>query len=210
MRRSITSGASVSVMAFEPFIAPPQNWATSYAGLTIEQAAGIGAVAYTWSIAEAAIEMVLGELAQSPSALGQALTIALGPDNRLQALRRLCATWRTSLNDFRKAELGAIDEIDKCVKWITANKGRRNQIVHYLWHRTDDSSMLGRKHDTRPLHTYEQPVDKSISFLVEDLLAFANEINGCSDRLFAALREVESLPAWPRKHVPPPDSMTQT
>ena len=96
---------------------------------------GIGTVTTAWAVFETAIQMALCELVQSPPALAQALTDDLGPDNRVKALKRLCASWAAALRDDRDAERQTISAVADCAKWFERNKAKRNQIIHYCWFR---------------------------------------------------------------------------
>lgn len=183
-------------MAFKPFFPPPENWAGPGAGLTEKQLGGIGAVVSAWSILDAVTQEALVDLAQSPRTLGQALTDDLGPDNRLKALKRLCETWLIIMPG-RNAELaGFLEGLEDLRKWVQENKGRRNQIAHWLWMRQSDDKMLGFKYSTRP-HNAKAPAGTSLTASPDDFWDFAKLINQKTDALIEIVRDLRRLPSWP-------------
>ena len=134
-------------MGFNPHGPSPIESLPNSIWLTYRQLSAIGAVVATWSWLELQMESTLEKLVQSPSHLSQSLTIDLGPDPRLKAIKRLSATWRAALHGKHDALL---DEIDDWVKWISKNKTERNIVAHYIWMRTNDTNMLGFKYHTQP------------------------------------------------------------
>ena len=148
--------------------------------------------------------MALCNLIQSPDVLAQALTDDLGPDNRVKAMKRLCATWNAGLREDRDTERGAIRKIAACGVWFEKNKGKRNQIIHYCWMRSSDEEIIGWKHNTRPHFTEEKYRARAIKFRTTELTQFAREITLKADELLGLVQEIETLPPWPKTLPPPP------
>ena len=184
-------------MEFESRIDPPSLWASTYAGLTHSQMIGIGSVASTWTILEIATQQALCLLAQTPSALGQALTDDLSPDNRIKALKRLCDTWLAAFGDGREQEIAAIDETLAVCKWFERNKARRNQIVHYFWLRKSDDEMIGSKYSTKPMFADRVHRERYLVMKTTDLSEFAAEISVQADNLLGLTLRLGLLPSWP-------------
>src|SRR5262245_19243164 len=120
---------------------PGSWWAPSTSHLTSEQATAIADVIINWSVLEVVLQDLLVALTQSPTALGQALTEDLGPDNRLKALKRLARTWIALLSspswvDSKNSDfIKALDDCQALATWIAMAKARRNQIAHWTWFR---------------------------------------------------------------------------
>lgn len=134
-------------------------------------------------------------LVQGDEMLVQSYTEDLSPDNRLSALRRLLKTWERidpGLTDEHRKAFATTRDI---IKWIAQNKGKRNQIAHWIWVRVDDESLFGWKHHTMPTEGDENLRGQTMT--VDQLLEFSREIGDQEGRLDEVNRVLRSLPAWP-------------
>ncbi|MCW3796312.1 hypothetical protein OMW55_00610 [Sphingomonas sp. BN140010] len=163
---------------------------------TINQLAAIGSVAATWSWLDLSLEGILAKLVHSDEMLAQALTEDLSPDNRLKALRRLTRTWEQVHPDLTDAHKAQFDEVREIVKWVAANKARRNEIVHWLWLRRDDARLFGWKHRVTPAIPSEARASKLADY--ESFLEFSREIGSMADRAAETERALSDLPPWPK------------
>lgn len=184
-------------MPFDPYFSPPKGWLPESAGLTVNQLASVGFVMTTWAALESIYQHTLFVLAQSPDALGQALTEDLGPDNRSKAMKRLCASWKLALGDRFPEQTDALAKALQVVKWIDANKAERNQIAHWNWLRIDDQSMFGFKYHLKPISLSDnRPHGQTRTH--EDLFKFGAEISQQAADLLALQPAFDNLPPWPK------------
>lgn len=174
----------------------PDSWWLPVRGrLTRAQLAIIGSAVTEWSVLDIQLQLLLCELAQSPDTLGQALTSDLGPDNRLKALERLVRTWRTILRPSRLQTFKAdLIEVEAILRWVKSKKSLRNKIAHWAWIRSDDNTIFGFKFTTQPLRS-DRP---SASINVNELRAFADEVNELAYRVTAVTVRLKQLPTFPR------------
>lgn len=174
---------------------PNTSWPTN------DQLSGVGAVAATWSWLEMALETLLCALSRSDEALSQAFTTDLSPDNRVKALRRLVTTWERILGTETERFSVVFTELREFAQWYAKNKTRRNQIVHTLWMRRDDTVMFGWKHKTMPQEGSEV---HGGSLTRGEAIEFSQEVGGWVARLNAAEIACHSLPVLPP---PSPDML---
>lgn len=185
----------------------PGNWWVPASGhLTERQATALADVITEWSVLEISLQKVLCILAQAPTALGQALTEDLGPDNRIKALKRLAQTWKLShrRDQFTVEQNIALTDCLILATWIAQVKGRRNQIAHWSWQRSNDEEMFGFKYSTRPAATYADQKNipqTNITETVSALISFSEQINFAAHRLQLASEMLQTLRAWPRTRI---------
>jgi hypothetical protein len=189
-------------MAFDPFHPHPVPGMPNSSWLTVNQLASIGSVVAAWSWMDLAFEALLSTLIQTDDMLGQSLTEDLSPDYRIKAARRLVKTWETAIRAPNESQSGLFTEIREITKWIATNKGRRNQIAHWIWLRSDDENMFGWKHHVMFASENERP---SGEITKTEIMEFSKEIGLIAGRLGAAELEARNLPTWPQPtHEPLP------
>lgn len=179
-------------MAFDPRGPSPIQSLPDSTWLTYRQLSAIGAVVATWSWLELQMESALEKLVQSPSHLSQALTIDLGPDNRIKAIKRLTATWRAAMQG-KNEQL--FDEIEDWAKWISKNKTERNIVAHYIWFRANDAEMFGFKYHTQPKSGATPTAAKTVTE-IED---FSDEIGKRVVQGNVIVSKLREFPDWPEK-----------
>lgn len=163
--------------------------------LTNKQLAAIGSVVAVWSWLDLEIENLMATLAQGDAMLIQALTEDLSPDNRLNALRRLITTWERACPTLSEEHKAAFAKAREVIRWVAANKARRNRIAHSLWSRTDDETMFGWKHHIMPRDSGKVGSFEKIT--TSEITAFSKEIGRQQANLSLAMQVLKLLPVWP-------------
>lgn len=182
-------------MPFDPHEPSPIPGQSDSAWPTIDQLAAIGSVVVAWSWLQLGIEHLMATLVQGDDMLVQALTEDLSPDNRLVALKRLMTTWERAAPNLSDEHRVAITAGRDVVKWVAANKGKRNKIAHWIWARFDDEQLFGWKHHTMPREKGKDgPHEKMTKAELRD---FARDIGDQEGRVAEVQRVLKTLPAWP-------------
>lgn len=179
---------------FDPHDPHPVPGMPNSSWLTVNQLASIGSVVAAWSWMDLALESLLSTLVQSDDFLSQALTEDLGPDNRLKATKRLVRAWQQALLDPTERQIRLFEEVLELTKWIAANNGKRNQIAHWIWVRSDDEKMFGWKHHVVAAPDNARP---NSEITKSSIIDFSKEIGIAAGRLAAVERVARDLPPWP-------------
>jgi hypothetical protein len=182
-------------MTFDPSHPSPVPGITDTAWPTINQLAAIGSVSAAWSWLDLGIEALLARLIEGDEMLAQALTEDLSPDNRLKALRRLVVTWERVVRNLTDDHRAVLAEVREIVTWVARNKGKRNEIIHWVWMRTDDEKLYGWKHRMMPTTQAERP---NRYMTKTEILEFSREIGAMAGRVGAAELAARQLPPFPK------------